>query len=85
MELEVISSETNELVILIKGKKETILNLLVSKLLEDKSVEFAGYEKEHPLIENYTLTIKTNKGKPVTVLKKTIESLIKEFSSIKLE
>ncbi len=84
MEIEVILSESNKLVLLIKGKKETILNLLVSKLLDDANVEFAGYEKEHPLIDNFTLTIKTKKGKPVVVLKKVIESLIKEFNALKI-
>jgi DNA-directed RNA polymerase subunit L len=49
MKVKVIKKSGNELKIEIQGTSHGICNLLAKRLLEDKKVEFAGYDLPHPL------------------------------------
>jgi len=49
MKIKVLSKSKNELKIEIEGGTHGICNLLQKRLLEDKTVEFAGYDVPHPL------------------------------------
>ncbi|HKZ88266.1 MAG TPA: DNA-directed RNA polymerase subunit L [Candidatus Bathyarchaeia archaeon] len=49
MNIKVIKKTENELKIEIEGAGHGVCNLLQKKLLEDKSVDQAGYDVPHPL------------------------------------
>lgn len=82
MNLEIIKSEKNFLELKYTGDAHTILNLIKRRLLEDKSVEFAGYNKPHPLKEESVLVIRTKKGNPEKTLKNAVKSIVKDLQSL---
>ena len=49
MKVKVLKKSGNELKIEIEGSSHGLCNLLTKRLLEDKTVEFAGYDVPHPL------------------------------------
>ena len=49
MKVKVLKKSENELKIEIEGTSHGLCNLLAKRLLEDKKVEFAGYDLPHPL------------------------------------
>jgi DNA-directed RNA polymerase subunit L len=52
MKVKILKKFENELKIEIEGSSHGLCNLLAKRLLEDKSVEFAGYDVPHPLASN---------------------------------
>ena len=76
MKLKVLRRAAQELKLEIEGEGHTLCNLLESVLLEDKDVEFAGYDVPHPLISNTIFFIRTKKGKkPEDALVEAIEKI----------
>lgn len=61
MNLKVLQRSKNELKLEIQGEGHTFCNLLQSVLLQDKSVEMAGYDVPHPMILSSTLYIRTKR------------------------
>ena len=49
MKVNVLKKSWNELKIEIEGSSHGLCNLLQKRLLEDKKVDFAGYDLPHPL------------------------------------
>jgi len=64
MEIQVLEEEANKIKFKVIGETHTIGNLLKKELFKDKSVEFAGYVVEHPLIKEAIFTVKTTKKNP---------------------
>jgi len=65
----VLKKTRNELKIEIEGEGHTFCNALQQVLLEDRSVEFAGYELTHPLVGQPVIYIRVKeKRKPERVL-----------------
>ena len=58
MKIKVLTKSENELKIEIEGGSHGICNLLQKRLLEDKTVEFAGYDVPHPLASNPIIYIR---------------------------
>mgnify|MGYP000548295211 CR=1 FL=1 len=78
LQLKILKRNSQELKLEIEGEGHTFCNLLESVLLEDKDVEFAGYDVPHPLIANTTVFIRTKKGKkPEEALIEAIEKIRK--------
>ena len=76
MQLKILKRNSQELKLEIEGEGHTFCNLLESVLLEDKDVEFAGYDVPHPLIANTTVFIRTKKGKkPEEALIEAVEKI----------
>jgi len=69
VEIKVLKKASNELKIEIKSEGHTFCNVLQQALLEDDTIEMAGYKIEHPLTSNPTVYVRT-KGtrKPKAVL-----------------
>lgn len=69
MKVNVLKKTRNELKIEIEGEGHTFCNALQQVLLEDRSVEFAGYDLTHPLVGQSVIYIRV-KGtrKPERVL-----------------
>ncbi|HLN89311.1 MAG TPA: DNA-directed RNA polymerase subunit L, partial [Candidatus Binatia bacterium] len=49
MKVNLLKKSDNELKIEIVGSSHGLCNLIAKRLLEDKKVEFAGYDVPHPL------------------------------------
>ncbi len=82
MKLKVLEEKDNELKLEIEGEEHTFPALLAWALLKDPNVDFAIYDKEHPLVEKATLFIRTKKGSPWTALEKTVKTIEDEFSEL---
>ena len=59
MKINVMKKTDNELKIELVGATHGICNLLAKRLLEDKTVDFAGYDVPHPLASNPTIYVRT--------------------------
>jgi len=83
MKVNVLKKTSNELRIEIEGAGHTVCNLLQKKILEEKSVDMAGYDIPHPLTPNAIIYVRTKgTAKPEQVLRDAIENareMNKEF------
>ena len=84
MKVKVLKSSDNELKIEVEGAGHSLLNVLQKTLLEDDTIEMAGYHVPHPLVDSGLLYIRTKeKQNPEAVIKeatKTVHDLSKNFS-----
>jgi DNA-directed RNA polymerase subunit L len=73
MKVNVLKKTSNELKIEVEGAGHTVCNLLQKELLEDASVDFAGYDIPHPMASNPIIYVRTKgKVKPEQVLRNAI-------------
>ncbi len=76
MKINVVKKSGNELKIEIVGSSHGLCNLLAKRLLEDKNVDFAGYDVPHPLASSPNIYIRTKgKAKPEDALVKAVEKV----------
>ena len=59
MNLKVLTKSKNELKLELQGEGHTFCNLLQWVLLQDKTVEMAGYDVPHPLLPSAILYVRT--------------------------
>ena len=83
MKVNIVKKTDNELKIEVEGAGHSLLNVLQKTLLEDDTIEVAGYQVPHPLFDSGILYVHT-KGKrnPEAVIKeatKKVLDLSKEF------
>ena len=83
MKVKVLKITANELKIEVAGEGHSLLNMLQKTLLEDNSIEMAGYHVPHPLFDRGILYVHTKEQqKPEDVIKeatKKVLGLSKEF------
>lgn len=74
MKVKVLKKEGKELKIELEGAGHGLCNLLQKKLLDDKSVDMAGYDIPHPLASNPVIYVRM-KGtvKPEEALRRAAE------------
>ena len=73
MKIKVLTRSENELKIEIEGGTHGICNLVQKKLLEDKTVDFAGYDVPHPLASNPIIYVRMKgDAKPENALIKAV-------------
>ena len=73
MKINVLKKQDNELKIEIIGATHGLCNLLQKRLLEDKTVDFAGYDVPHPLASNPTIYVRTKgSAKPEEALVRAV-------------
>ncbi len=82
MKLKVQEEKGNELIIEIEGEEHSFPALVAWALLQDPNVEFAVYDKEHPLVGNAKLYVKTKRGSPWNALKKAVSTIENEFDEL---
>jgi DNA-directed RNA polymerase subunit L len=74
MKARVLKRADNELKLELDDVGHTLCNLLQEKILEDKSVEMAGYDIPHPLGSSAIIYVRVKgKAKPDEVLKEAVE------------
>ena len=76
MKIKVLKKSGNELKIEIEGGTHGLCNLLQKRLLEDKSVDFAGYDVPHPLASSPLIYIRMKgSSKPEDALVRAIQKV----------
>jgi len=76
MKINVVKKSDNELKIEIIGSTHGLCNLLTKRLLEDKTVDFAGYDVPHPLASSPNIYVRTKgKAKPEEALFRALEKV----------
>ena len=79
MKVNVLKKSSNELKIEVEGAGHTLCNLLQKELLEDASVDLAGYDIPHPLASNPVIYVRMrDAGKPEDALRKAAEKAREE-------
>jgi len=80
MNLKVLKRTTDELRIEIEGEGHTFCNLLQKALLEDDTIDVAGYSIQHPLVSNPVIYVRMKakrkpEKRPETALKEAAEKI----------
>ncbi len=74
LKVNVLKKADHELKIEIEGADHGLCNLLQKKLLEERSVDMAGYDIPHPLASNPVIYVRTKGAtKPEEALKKAAQ------------
>jgi len=85
MKVQVLKKTSNELKIEIEGEGHSLCGILQKILIEDDTVEMAGYTVPHPLLPQAIIYVRTKKTrKPEAAIKdavKKIRAQDKEFRS----
>jgi DNA-directed RNA polymerase subunit L len=69
MKIKVLKQTADELKVEIEGAGHGVCNLLQKKLLEDETVDQAGYDVPHPLASNPVIYVRMKgKGNPEKAL-----------------
>ncbi len=79
MELTIVNKTDNEIKIKVAGETHTLLNAIKTALLNNKHVEIATYDIEHPTISDPVLFVRTDGADPIEVIKKASREVVKEF------
>ena len=58
MKIKVLKKDANELKIELEGAGHGLCNLLQKKLLEDETVDLAGYDVPHPLASSPVIYVR---------------------------
>jgi len=78
MQVKVLEKKANELKIEIEGEDHSFCNALQKTLLEDETIEMAGYNIPHPLVSNPIVYVRTKgQRKPETALRNAAEKMRK--------
>jgi DNA-directed RNA polymerase subunit L len=76
MKVKVLKKSENELKIEIQGSSHGLCNLLQKRLLEDKRVDFAGYDVPHPLASSPIIYLRMKgSNKPEDALIAAVEKV----------
>jgi len=83
MEIKTLKRTSNELRIEVEGIGHTLCNLLQKRIVEDESVDLAGYDVPHPLASSSIIYVRT-KGevspeKALLVAVEKVRKVNKEF------
>jgi DNA-directed RNA polymerase subunit L len=74
MKVKTLKRTSNELEIEVEDVGHSLCNLLQKKLLENESVDLAGYDVPHPLASSSVIYVRTKgKVKPEGVLLQAVE------------
>ena len=76
MKVQVLKKTSNELKIEIDGEGHSLCNVLQKVLLEDDTVDMAGYTVPHPLIPQAIVYVRTKKRrKPEAAIKDAVKKI----------
>jgi len=86
MKIKILKRTSNELKIEIEREGHTLCNALQKALLEDDTIEMAGYDVPHPLVASSIIYVHTKgQQKPEAALRKaaeTVRNQSKEFRKV---
>ena len=76
MDPKIIEQSRYEVKFEIAGESHSFPNLLRKTLLEEASVEFAGYNIDHPLLASPVFTLRTKRRQANVVLREALEKIL---------
>jgi DNA-directed RNA polymerase subunit L len=83
MKVKIVKRTDKELKIEVEGAGHSMLNLLQKTLLEDDTIEMAGYKLPHPLLDRGILYVRTkeqqNPEAAINEATKRVQGLGNEF------
>jgi DNA-directed RNA polymerase subunit L len=84
MQVKVLEKKPNELKIEIEGEDHSFCNVLQRVLLEDETIEMAGYHIPHPLVSSPIVYVRTKgQRRPETALRNAAEKIRKQNKEFK--
>ncbi len=84
MKIRILRKESSGLRIEIEGAGHTFGNMLQKALLEDETVEMAGYNMPHPLMTKSIVYVRTKGGRrPETALRDAAKKLGKRTKELR--
>ncbi|MGQ9543775.1 MAG: RpoL/Rpb11 RNA polymerase subunit family protein [Candidatus Bathyarchaeia archaeon] len=75
MKIKTLKKTEKELRIEVDGEGHTFCNLLQNVLLEDNSVEIAGYDVPHPLATTAVMYIRMKRSDPAKALERALKRI----------
>jgi len=76
MKVQVLKKTSNELKIEIEGEGHSLCNVLQKVLIEDDTVDMAGYTIPHPLLSRAIVDVRTKeKRKPEDAIKDAVKKI----------
>jgi len=84
MNLSIVNDDKNFIELKFSGDAHSYLNIIKRKLVENKEVSFAGYNKPHPLIDESVFVLRTVKADPKKLFKEAVDELIAELKDLSL-
>ena len=82
MELRIVEEGKDFVKIELVGEDHTLANALKNELENASHVKVAGYTREHPLVSNPILMVKTDgKESPMKAIESTVDRLKKKNSA----
>lgn len=85
MEIKLLEEDKKKLKIEVLGESHTLCNAIRNELWLNKSVNIAGYQIEHPMVNNPVLFVETEKEDPKKALLNAASSLKKKVSELRKE
>ena len=85
MNIRVLERGERSLRIEVSGDGHSLCNLVQEALLEDPSVEIAGYHRVHPLSDKFIIYVRVKEGDPDDAVLRAVERLkgrLKELHSL---
>ncbi len=85
MNVRVLERSERSLRIEVSGDGHSLCNLVQEALLEDPSVEMAGYHRVHPLSDKFIIYVRVKEGDPDDSVLRAVERLkgrLKELRSL---
>ena len=83
MKIKVLKRTSNELKIEVEGESHTLCNVLQKAFLEDDTIEMAGYNVPHPLVDSAVVYVHTKgQRKPEAAVQEATKKILsqsKEF------
>jgi len=77
MKIKVLKRTSNELKIEVEGEGHTLCNVLQKALLDDDTIDMAGYDVPHPLVDSAIVYIRTKgKRKPEAAVKEATKKIL---------
>jgi len=84
MQVKILEKKPNELKIEIEGEDHSFCNALQRVLLEDETIEMAGYNIPHPLVSSPIVYVRTKgQRRPETALRNAAEKIRKQNKEFK--
>lgn len=76
MDPQIIENNRYEIKVELAKESHSFPNLLRKTLLEEPSVEFAGYHIDHPLLANPVFTLRTKGRQAKVVMREALEKML---------
>jgi DNA-directed RNA polymerase subunit L len=83
MDVKLLINEKNVVELDLGDIDQSLAQLLVEKLNEDKDVEFASYKTEHPITATPKIYLRTKKGEAAKLLLEKLDEIKGEVAEFK--